>query len=35
LVALIEKTIYKPKAPGAAGEPELFERAKFSKYLCP
>lgn len=31
----IEEAIFKKQAPGAAGPPELFERCKFSKYLCP
>ncbi len=35
LVASIENAIYKPNAAGTASGPELFERYKFSKYLCP
>lgn len=34
-VKKIEPAIFKPQAAASATRPELFERCKFSKYLCP
>jgi hypothetical protein len=34
-VEKIEAAIFKAQTPDATGSPELFERCKFSKYLCP